>query len=251
MKSEKFIKFNLWTSFILLIVFVFLLVGTTIAFFTDRKQVTNTFTSGNVSLTLSEAAVKDDGAGNLIEDPTARRFFGTEGSATNDYGIIHPGQSIFKDPTITNTGINKEWIAAKVTLYDGEGDLSKIMRFEGYEDLDIKLLLSGGLLAERAHVHSWNGFNNVRIGDTYAMVQVPNASEGKFEFYFFILNPVNAEEDVTIFDHIIIPAYWTGAEMQHLVDLRIDIEAFGVQTQQLDSCFDAMTEAFPTQFNLN
>lgn len=251
MKTEKIVKFNLWASCILLAVFVLMLIGTTVAFFSDRKQVTNTFTSGNVKIVLSEAAVKDDGAGNLIEDESKPRVFGTADSATNDYGIIHPGQTIFKDPTITNSGDTEEWVAAKVTFFDGAGDLTKIMAYEGYEDLDIELMLSGGLLDETVHVHDWNGFKNVCISDNYAMVQVPNAKDGKFEFFFFMLRPVAAGNSVVVFDHINIPDYWSGAEMQHLANLRIDIEAFGVQTYQLESCFNAMTEAFPEQFNFN
>lgn len=251
MKTEKIIKFNLWASCILLVVFILMFVGTTIAFFSDRKQVTNTFTSGNVKIVLSESAVKDDGSGNLIADIEKPRIFGTADSATNDYGIIHPGQIIYKDPTITNSGNTEEWIAAKVTLYDGAGDLTEIMAYEGYEDLDIEIMLSGGLLDEKVHVHEWNGFSNVCLSDNYAMVQVPNASEGKFEFFFFMLKPVKSGESVVVFDHINIPAYWSGTEMQQLANLRIDIEAFGVQTYQLDSCFQAMAEAFPEHFNFN
>ena len=89
---------------------------------------------------------------------------------------------------------------------------------------------------------------DVCYNDNYAMIQIANPSESKFEFYFLILNPVEKNSEVVLFDHISFPDEWTGADMQNLADLKIQIEAFGVQTYQLDSCLVAMTEAFPDHF---
>ena len=38
-------------------------------------------------------------------------------------------------------------------------------------------------------------------------------------------------------------------EMQELKELNICVEAYGVQTFDLTSCYDAMTKAFPEQFS--
>ncbi|MBO5911889.1 MAG: hypothetical protein J6Q76_00260, partial [Clostridia bacterium] len=54
MKTQKVIKFNLYMSCILLGVLVLMLVGVTFAYFSSTKQVTNTFTAGNVEIALSE-----------------------------------------------------------------------------------------------------------------------------------------------------------------------------------------------------
>ena len=64
-------------------------IGTTLAYFTDTKEVTNTFSSGNVTITLDEAPVDPDG-----QATTGNRVI------TNDYKL-YPGKEYDKDPTIT------------------------------------------------------------------------------------------------------------------------------------------------------
>jgi predicted ribosomally synthesized peptide with SipW-like signal peptide len=228
-----------------------MLVGTTIAYFSSTKQMTNTFTSGNVEISFSEAAVKRDAYGNYVEDTEARRVFGGIDTIIHDYGKVYPGQSIYKDPTIVNTGTEPEWIAAKVVFTDGAGDLTKIMGYEGYEDIDIEVLLSGGLLDEEIHFGTWNGYADVCHNDRYAMIQVPNAAAGEYAFYFLMLQPVAPGEKVVIFDHISFPPEWNNSEMQNLNALQIHVQAFGVQTLNLDSCLKAMLEAFPNHFVLH
>ena len=65
------------------------IIGTTLAYFTDEKTVTNTFSSGNVTITLDEAPVGLDG-----QATTGNRV------TTNDYKL-YPGKEYDKDPTIT------------------------------------------------------------------------------------------------------------------------------------------------------
>jgi predicted ribosomally synthesized peptide with SipW-like signal peptide len=251
MNEQKIVKFNLVMSCVLLGILVLMLVGATFAYFADHKQINNTFVSGNVRISLSEAAVKPDDHGNLIEDTDKARIFGNADATVNNYGRVYPGQSIYKDPLIVNTGGDDAWIAAKVTFTDGTGNLTKIMGYEGYEDIDIEVLLSGGLLDEEIHFGEWNGIEDVCHNDNYAMIQISDASDGKYEFYFLMLKPLHPGESVVIFDHVIFPDEWSSNEMQELANLKIHIEAFGVQTMDLDSCLEAMTEAFPEQFDID
>ncbi|MCQ2512503.1 MAG: SipW-dependent-type signal peptide-containing protein [Lachnospiraceae bacterium] len=92
------------------------IVGGTLAYFTDTKEATNTFTVGNVKITLDEAAVKyDSETHKWATDSTADRVtainFGKEGEAG-----IYPGAVLPKDPTVHNKGKNDAWIRVKVTL---------------------------------------------------------------------------------------------------------------------------------------
>ncbi len=64
-------------------------IGTTLAYFTDTKEVTNTFSSGNVTIKLDEAPVGPDG-----QATTGNRV------TTNNYKL-YPGKEYDKDPTIT------------------------------------------------------------------------------------------------------------------------------------------------------
>lgn len=251
MNMQKIIKFNLYMSCVLLGVLVLMLVSATVAYFTDTKQLDNTLTAGNVKIVLSEAAVKADASGNLVEDTESPRIMGGADVVVNDYGIVYPGQSIYKDPTIRNTGTGPAWIAAIVTLKDGPGDLTELMGYEGYETIDIEVLLSGGLLDEPIHFGTWNDIPDVCHNENYAMIQIADAASGTYKFLFLMLQPVQAGESVQLFDHVILPSEWTNDDMQHLEDLEIHVQAFGVQTLQLESCLQAMTEAFPTHFNIN
>lgn len=69
-----------------------LVVGGTLAYFTDTKTADNTFTMGNVAITLDETNVAEDA-------PTGSRVDG------NTYNV-YPGQTVTKDPTVTNVGSN-------------------------------------------------------------------------------------------------------------------------------------------------
>ena len=85
----------------IVLLFVFT-IGSVIAYFTDIKTVTNTFTIGNVKITLTEPhwSLTDENS-NDVPDAAENKA---------------PGESILKDPTITNTGTNNAFIFAKVEI---------------------------------------------------------------------------------------------------------------------------------------
>lgn len=219
-----------------------------IAYFSDTKAASTTFTAGNVQIELSEATVMHDSAGNLVADPTSPRVMGAEVAVIRDYGVIYPGQRICKDPLVRNTGSHDAWIAVQVTISDGKGDLHKLIGYPEFHALDIEMLLTGGLLDEKVHVGTWNGLENVCHNDRYAMVQIADPNADDYEFYFFMLQKQVPGETVQVFEEMVIPLYWSGADMQELVDLTVTVRAFGVQTFGFGTCFDAMTTAFSDYF---
>lgn len=81
------------------------IVGGTLAYFTDTKTATNTFTVGNVKIELTEP--------------------GWEGSGKTDAPEVYPGEPLKKDPTVKNTGSNPCFVRIKVTGLDclGTGDM--------------------------------------------------------------------------------------------------------------------------------
>ena len=252
MNKLKTIKFNLYMSCVALLILLVMFIGSTMAYFTSHKENTSVLTAGTVEIVLSEAAVKWDKIGNLVKDDDEPRIFSGVGETTvNNYGKVYPGQTIYKDPTITNTGDDAVWVAAKVTLTDGAGDLTKIIGYDGYEEIDIERLLSGGLLDEHVDFGTWNGIEDVCFNENYAMIQVADATAGEFAFYFLMLQPVNVGESVVVFEQITFEKMWDNAFMQHLCELKINVQAFGVQTFQLESCLQAMTTAFPEYFTFD
>ena len=79
-----------------------LVVGGTLAYFTDTKTADNTFTMGNVAITLDETNA----------DPNAPTGSRVDGNTYN----VYPGQTVTKDPTVHNTGSNAAYIRATVTV---------------------------------------------------------------------------------------------------------------------------------------
>lgn len=76
----------------------------TMAFLTSKDKVNNTFTVGNVAITLDEAKVTD--AGNPVE--------GADRVKANIYKLI-PGHEYTKDPTVHVTASSEDsWVFIKV-----------------------------------------------------------------------------------------------------------------------------------------
>ena len=73
-------------------------IGGTLAYFTDEDDATNTFTVGNVDITLTEP--------------------NWEGSGSEDAPEVYPGEPLAKDPTVTNDGANPCFVRIKVEGLD-------------------------------------------------------------------------------------------------------------------------------------
>ena len=74
------------------------IVGGTLAYFTDKANATNTFTVGNVDITLTEP--------------------NWEGSGSKDAPEVYPGEALAKDPTVKNDGANPCFVRIQVTGLD-------------------------------------------------------------------------------------------------------------------------------------
>lgn len=77
--------------------------GATLAYFTDTKTADNTFTMGNVKITLDETD---------ITNPDGDRV-------TRNAYDIYPGAVVDKDPVIHNVGKNGAYVRAVVTIENG------------------------------------------------------------------------------------------------------------------------------------
>ena len=88
--------------------------GGTLAYFTDTDDATNTFTVGNVDITLTEP--------------------NWEGTGSQDAPEVYPGEALAKDPTVTNDGANPCFVRIKVTGLDSLGDAGRITYRTDYTD---------------------------------------------------------------------------------------------------------------------
>ena len=74
------------------------IVGGTLAYFTDDANATNTFTVGNVDITLTEPNWNSSGSKDAPE--------------------VYPGEALAKDPTVKNDGANPCFVRIQVTGLD-------------------------------------------------------------------------------------------------------------------------------------
>ena len=72
--------------------------GSSLAYFTDKDEATNTFTIGNVDIVLSEPNWDKTGKEEAKE--------------------MYPGEAVAKDPTVTNNGANPAFVRIKITWPD-------------------------------------------------------------------------------------------------------------------------------------
>ena len=255
-KNLKFSWIKLFTLVMACSVLLGIGIGRTIAFFTDKKESTGIFTLGNVYIEMTEAAVKYDSSGNLVEDTSLARIQGSDSTVeggtptVHNYGMVTPGQTIHKDPTVRNTGDVNAWVAVKVILEDGIGDIHSLYKYSSdFDQIDIERLLQGGLLDETVHVGTWMGIDGVCYNENYAMLQVASRASGKYEFYFIMLDQLAPQNSVEVFETLFFQNYFGNAEMNQFKEFKITVQAFAVQTNGFDSCYAAMTTAFPDYFS--
>ncbi len=97
---------------------VLAITGVTLAYFTDNEQTTNTFTLGNVDITLTESA--------WVEPDT-----------------VLPAIPYAKNPVVTNVGENSAWIKVEVTLSDATAFLAAAQA-HGIADLTTMFTMAEG-----------------------------------------------------------------------------------------------------------
>lgn len=229
--------------------------GGTIAYFTDAKDITNVYTTTGVYISLTEAAVKrDDATGNIVRDESSPRISGkelaSESPVTHDYGCVYPGMVIPKDPTIKNNSLDSVWVAAKVIIEDRPGDIGIIYGEKGGL-ICLTDLLTGGAIEpfDGGQTYgTWNGIDGVTYNENYAIVQSYDATTGVREFYIYFLEPLAKGGEIVIFDKMIIDPQIDNTNIQNLANLKITVQAFGVQRFGFSDCYTAMGAAFETHF---
>ena len=197
----------------------------TFAYLTDNKAVKNTFTTGNVYITLTETgAVNGENAYHLI-----------------------PNNSYTKDPTITlNAGSENAYIAAKITV-TGETDLSTLLPMEGAPGyIDINAVVDGGLMDETGSHGVYNGLA-VFQNNNYAVYQEANGNN-TWTLYIFMKAAQAATTKTVLFTTLNTLPQWDNAQMDMFRGMEINVKAFGVQAHGFTDCYDAMVTAFSNEF---
>ena len=193
-----------------------LVVGGTLAYFTDTKSADNVFTMGNVKITLDETDVNN---------PKERTTKG------NTYDV-YPGQTVTKDPIVHNTGKNAAYIRATVNVSDWMNlvaayypDFKETYPNDGYK---AALNLLVGELGK-----GWSVVG-VEAGDTFTI--------GQFDAKFILKydGTLAADADTTaMFQHVIVPAGLDNANASSFSSVKVVAQA--IQADGFDSWEAAFT----------
>ena len=127
----------------LLLCAVLLVVGSvtgTMAYLTSQDSVTNTFTVGNVTITLDEKDTDNDSNTADNKEYTEGVFAGQKRDEANEYHLL-PGKTYEKDPTVTVKAKSEDcWVFVKVEngIEDIEDDtiVGQITTTNGWAALD-------------------------------------------------------------------------------------------------------------------
>lgn len=228
----------------------------TYAYLMDSEAQTNTFTTGNVYISMDEAVVEKNESGNLVakKDDAGKDVR----TAENQKYHLYPAMIVTKDPTIYVQGTEQAYVAAKVTVRDTTSTaavtfgLYDLLKIEGTDLIDIHKVASGGLLkAAVSPVANWNGLDLVHETDECVIYQDADKDNQTWTLYIFMEAPQAVGNSIQLFNTLTIPAKWDNAEMTVINGMNIKVEAFATQTNGFADCYTAMTTAFGDHFKFN
>lgn len=248
-------------------------IGGTLAYFTDKDQVNNTFTIGNIDIDLYEKS-DCDGDGELDEKEYQEYL---------KYSNIMPGDALPKEAHIrnqsdknaayvrvfvlvnnyleTNQAIDEVYEKAPYN-YDDEA-MQELYNniFDGW-GIDYTKNPIRGSMALRADEIGQNNEGATLLGIDYVrgvsnqyqsgsngtsyMEDFTYGNPGYYEnayindgrLYVFYLK-LDANADYKLFDGLNVPAEFTNEQMAMFEDLKIDIYADAIQVDNFDSAMDA------------
>ena len=212
----------------------------TLAYFTDKEVAKNTFTIGDVDIVLDEApVVRDEETGNYVK---------TDGDRTdmNTYKDIFPGQTLAKDPTITNDGPYDAYVRADMWIdnnvlaafgcKDGNFDAFKdIFKCEGADDVMNRTYkeskVADNKIADGLLSTDGKYLLCFELGDKQTQFTVYCLDKMVKDASFTVFNTINVPATMTSEDFDLIKGY--GEEGFHLDITASAIQADGFATPDL------------------
>lgn len=194
----------------------------TLAYLIDEEEVVNTFTVGNVDISLDEAEVDENG----VPVEGADRVDG------NEYHLI-PGQTYVKDPTITMAAGSEEAYVRMLVTITKTAELQEIF---------------GAEFLPETYVTGWDAEKWPCVGITD---NGDNTSTYEFRYYKAVGNR-DSEEDLVLeplFTAFTLPGTVNGEQLKALAEgegLKITVEGHAIQASMLENA-DAAWAAFDAQ----
>lgn len=193
----------------------------TLAYLTSRDSVANTFTVGQVSITLDEAKVNPDGT--PVE--------GADRVKENAYHLL-PGMTYTKDPTLTvKAGSEDSYVRMLVTI----NCLKELDALFAPDGADLTALFNG------YDPETWIYETEVRDTENNTVT---------YEFRYKETVTKSSADTVldALFTSITVPGSFSGDDMKTIADLEITVVGHAIQTVGFADA-DAAWAAFNEQIN--
>ena len=200
----------------------------TLAYLTDRDSVANTFTVGNVDITLNEADVDENG----------KEIAGAGRVTENEYHLI-PGMKYDKDPTVTVNEGSEESYVRMIMKVQNASAVQNIITSCGLNDF--------ADLLEGWDKEKW-------LYETYTEDTTANTISFEFRYY----EAVDAKDSAVVleplFTELVVPGAVTGEELAALYEgnedeqFKMILHGHAIQTASFDT-EDAAWTAFDQQVN--
>lgn len=184
-------------------------IGGTVAFLTDSEKATNTFSIGDLDITLTEPKWDDETDGKDME----------------------PGDTVEKDPTVTAVD-SDSYVRIIMTVKDGTGTvitdadrLSQIISAIRYAD--------PALSEDTSYAES----DLADIPTVNPNFTLKTSENGVYTYHY---NDILAEGDsAVLFTNVVIPTDWNREKLQKLGAFQIEIYAQAIQASNFASADDA------------
>lgn len=221
MKNSKLRRILLLLACAVLL--VSLSVGATLAYLTSTTgTVRNTFTVGNVKITLDET--NTDGLDQDGKESTAARDNG------NKYNLL-PAGSYVKDPQVHIDPASENCYVRMIVTVDGYENLAKAFSAD-YFTADGMFILDKVISGWDAGVWQFEKYD---------------AAKHSYEFRYFAAIPKGTTDLPALFQTIEIPAELNNTQVTHLANVKIDVVAHAIQADGFDGDADKAWVAFDGQ----
>lgn len=212
MKSKK-----TWWIAVCAVVLLAAVTAGTLAYLTDRDAVVNTFTVGDVQITLDEAEIVNGQA------------TGNRTDKGNDYHLI-PGKTYVKDPTVTVLADSETTYVRMMVTINKQAEPDAIFATHDLELTDI-----------------FGGF------DPHWVLNDVDRSDNATIVYEFRYDSIVTAGDTdlplpALFTELKVPGEITREEMQTIADLKITVVGEAIQAETFADA-DAAWAAFDEQVN--
>lgn len=204
-------------------VFTTAIVGT-LAWLMDTDSAVNTFTIGQVHITVDEAKVNADGT----------PVVGADRVKTNEYHIL-PGMTYTKDPTLTVEADSEDAYARMILTVHNTSAVQAIL--DKYNLGDFSVLIGG-----------WD--KDIWLYEGYTEDTTANTISFEFRYKEIVSKSTTDTKLAALFETLVVPGEITGEEMQALYDGGFKMEVFGhaIQAAGFDTA-DLAWAAFDQQVN--